>query len=123
MRDNANTGYFIKPGQTGPTPGVGNTSTNPYFPTQGSPTTITALPTTWQNTAGNTGKKAEVRSAIMLHREAFVLAMLQEPKTEMSRETLYLADAIVTSTLYGARDYRPECAVVIHTNGEIPQVA
>jgi hypothetical protein len=121
MSANANNGYFIKPGVNGPTPGVGNTTTNQYFPTQGSPASIQSLPTQWNN-SGNTGKAAEVHSAIMMHRDAFVLAMLQEPKTEMSRETLYLADAVVTSTLYGARDYRPECAVIIHTNGEVPNV-
>jgi hypothetical protein len=121
MSANSNNGYFIKPGVNGPTPGVGNTTTNPYFPTQGSPASIQSLPTQWNN-SNLTGKAAEVHSAIMMHRDAFVLAMLQEPKTEMSRETLYLADAVVTSTLYGARDYRPECAVIIHTNGEVPNV-
>jgi len=122
MGANATSGYFVKPGApTVPTPGVGNTTSNPYFPTQGSPATINELPTQWANT-GQTGKAAEVHSAIMMHRDAFVLAMLQEPKTEMSRETLYLADAVVTSTLYGARDYRPESAVVIHTNGVVPNV-
>jgi hypothetical protein len=46
--------------------------------------------------------------------------MLQEPKTETSRETLYLADAVVTSTVYGAREYRETNAVLIHSNAVIP---
>jgi hypothetical protein len=100
-----------------------------YFPTQSSNTVPanapTSLPTKWSNdgTGNATTPKEEVHTAIMMHQEAFALAMLQEPKTEMSRETLYLSDAMVTSTLFGCKDYRPTNAVLIHTNGEIPQIA
>lgn len=99
------------------TPGAHPTNT-PYYPTQGS---ATPLPTSWANTS-LTGSNAVIHTATMFHREAFALAMLQEPKTEVSRETLYLADAVVTSTLYGARMYRDKFAVNIHTNATLPNV-
>jgi hypothetical protein len=99
-----------------------------YFPTQSSNTVPanapTSLPTRWASGGigiANTPEE-EVHSAIMMHQEAFAIAMLQEPRTEMSRETLYLSDAMVTSTLFGCKDYRPTNAVLIHTNGTIPQV-
>jgi len=99
-----------------PQPGVTGTG-QLYYPTQD---TATSLPVTW-GTANNSGAAAQaVHTAIYMNREAFSLAMLMEPKTEYSRETLYLADAVVTSTLYGARIYRPTNAVIVHTNAVIP---
>lgn len=100
-----------------PTPGVTGAG-QVYYPDQGG--TATTLPTTWNTTANTTPETQAVHTAMLLHKEAFALAMLQEPKTETSRETLYLSDAVVTSTVYGAREYRPTNAVLIHTNGVIP---
>lgn len=99
-----------------PTPGVTGAG-QIYYPDQG---TATTLPVTWNTTANTTTPTREVHTAMLLHKEAYALAMLQEPKTETSRETLYLSDAVVTSTVYGMRDYRPTNAVLIHTNGVIP---
>lgn len=121
--NNATTGFANGYNQAGnaivqlATPGA-HASNTTYYPTQD---TATALPTAWANGA-LTGSDALVHSAIMLHRDAIALAMLQEPKTETSRETLYLADAVVTSTLYGSRLYRPNFAVLIHTNATLPAV-
>lgn len=102
-----------------PTPGVTGAG-QLYYPSQD---TSTSLPVTWGTTNNAVGAPREVHTALYMHREAFALAMLQEPKTEYSRETLYLSDAVVTSTLYGARVYRPTNAVLVHTNGVIPTVA
>lgn len=100
-----------------PTPGVTGAG-QVYYPDQGG--TATSLDTTWNVTANTTAETQAVHTAMLLHREAFALAMLQEPKTEYSREALYLADVVVTSTVYGAREYRTTNAVLIHTNGVIP---
>jgi hypothetical protein len=99
-----------------PTPGVSGAG-QVYYPDQG---TATSLPVTWNATANTTPETQAVHTAMLLHKEAYALAMLQEPKTETSRETLYLSDAVVTSTVYGARDYRTTNVVLIHTNGVIP---
>lgn len=99
-----------------PTPGVSGAG-QVYYPDQG---TATTLPTTWNTTANTTPETQAVHTAMLLHKDAYALAMLQEPKTETSRETLYLSDAVVTSTVYGAREYRTTNAVLIHTNGTIP---
>lgn len=99
-----------------PTPGVTGAG-QIYYPSQD---TATTLPVTWGTTANAAGDPRNVHTALLLHREAFALAMLMEPKTEYSRETLYLADAVVTSTLYGSRMYRPGNAVIIHTNSVTP---
>lgn len=101
-----------------PTPGVTGTGSI-YYPDQGG--TATSLPTTWNTTENTTTETQEVHTAMLLSYDAYALAMLQEPKTETSREVLYLSDAVVTSTVYGCRDYRDESAVLIHTNGVIPQ--
>lgn len=115
VNTNSATG-FANGGTNIPTPGVTG-SGQIYYPDQD---TATSLPVTWGTTANAAGDPRNVHTALLLHREAFALAMLQEPKTEYSRETLYLADAVVTSTLYGARVYRPTNAVIIHTNSVIP---
>ena len=100
-----------------PTPGV-SAAGQVYYPDQGG--TATSLPTTWNNTANTTAATQAVHTAILMHKEAFALAMLQEPKTETARETVYLSDIVVTSTVYGAREYRTSNAVLIHTNSVIP---
>ncbi len=115
IRANSATG-FLNGTVAIPTPGVTGAG-QVYYPDQGTPT---SLPVTWNTTANTTTPTREVHTAMLLQKEAYALAMLQEPKTETSRETLYLSDAVVTSTVYGARDYRPTNAVLIHTNGVIP---
>lgn len=112
---NSATGFFN--GATAvPTPGF---TASPYFPDQG---TATTLPGTWNATANTTPATQAVHTAMLLHREAFALAMLQEPKTESSRETAYLSDIVVTSTVYGCREYRLTNGVLIHTNAVIPNI-
>jgi hypothetical protein len=110
---------FLNGSTSIPTPGVTGAG-QIYYPDQDSATT---LPTTWGTTNNAAGAAREVHTALYMQREAFGLAMLMEPKTEYSRETLYLSDAVVTSTLYGARMYRTANAVIVHTNGQIPTVA
>lgn len=112
---NATTG-FLNGTVSVPTPGVAGAG-QLYYPTQDNATT---LPTTWNAAVNAAGAPREVHSAIFMHKDAFSMAMLQEPKTETSRETLYLADAVVTSTVYGARMFRDENAVIIHTNAVVP---
>lgn len=99
-----------------PTPGVAGAG-QLYYPDQD---TAATLPTTWNTTLNTTPETQAVHTALLLQKDAFALAMLLEPKTEYSRETLYLSDAVVTSTLYGARMYRPGNAVIVHTNATVP---
>jgi hypothetical protein len=112
---NAATG-FLNGTTSIPTPGVTGAG-QLYFPDQD---TATTLPTTWNVTLNTLPETQAVHTALLLQRDCFALAMLLEPKTEYSRETLYLSDAVVTSTLYGARIYRPQNAVIVHSNSQIP---
>ena len=68
-------------------------------------------------TLGLTGGANVWATAIACHQDWCGLGIQQDTKTESSRETLYLADACVTSNLYGAKAWRPDAAVVIHTRG------
>lgn len=113
---NSNTG-FVLGDKTSPTPGVGSTATNDYFPTQDA---ATSLPLAF--TGSNSGRAAEVHTAIMCHKEWAFLAVPQQVKTESSRETLYLSDAFVASQMYGSKLYRPDHCVLIHTNGALSQI-
>jgi hypothetical protein len=112
---NSTTG-FLNGSVAIPTPGVSGAG-QVYYPDQDVSTT---LPVTWNTTLNTVAATQAVHTALLLQREAFSLAMLLEPKTEYSRETLYLSDAVVTSTLYGAKLYRPQNAVIVHTNATIP---
>lgn len=114
---NANSATGFMNGTTAiPTPGVSATGML-YYPTQDN---ATSLPTTWNTTTNTTLETQQVHTAIYMHKDAFALAMMQEPKTESSRETLYLSDAVVMSTIYGARMWSDKSAVLIHTNSSVP---
>lgn len=102
-----------------PTPGVTG-SGQLYYPDQGG--TPATLPVTWNATTNTTTETRAVHTAVLLHKEAYAVAMMQEPKTESGRELLYLSDAVVLSTVYGMREYRNTNAINIHTNGVIPNV-
>lgn len=113
---NSLTGYVNGTGEIGqPTPGVAG---SPYLPTQD---TFTALPTAF--TGANVGAAAEVHTAMLVHKEFAIMGTQKMPSTEQSRETLYLADAVVMSQIYGSKLFRPDHAVLIHTNGVIPTVS
>lgn len=98
---NSATGYVNGTGgATQPTPGV---TGSPYFPTQTHPdATATTLPT------GTT-------TAILFHPDWAILSMQLNPKTESSRENLYQANAVVSTQIYGAKSYRLDHAVLVHT--------
>ena len=68
-------------------------------------------------TLGLTGGVNQWATAIACNPEWICAGVQQSVKTESSRETLYLADAVVTSNIYGAKVWRPDNAVVIHTSG------
>lgn len=68
-------------------------------------------------TLGLFGGVNQWATAIAVHQDWAVAGIQQSVKTESSRETLYLADAFVTSNLYGGKCWRPDHAVVIHTSG------
>jgi hypothetical protein len=138
---NSNLGY--RNGRDGillPTPGVLN---SPYMPDQHG--TTNARTTTLANdldtqtnagyfglpvfsgagataadggqTLGVFGGANQWSTAIACNPEWIAAGIQQSVKTESSREVLYLADAFVTSNLYGAKVWRPDNAVVIHTSG------
>lgn len=114
---NSTTGYTNGTGSAAaPTPGV---ASSPYLPTQDA---FTGLQTAFTTDAANVGLAAEVHTAVVCHKDFAVLGVQKEPSAESSRETLYLADAVVMSQLYGSKLYRPDHAVIIHTNGVIPSV-
>lgn len=68
-------------------------------------------------TLGVFGGVNQWATAIACHPEWIAAGIQQSVKTESSREVLYLADAFVTSNLYGSKVWRPDHAVVIHTSG------
>lgn len=68
-------------------------------------------------TLGLFGGANQWATAIAVGKDWCGLGIQQSTKTESSRETLYLADVCVTSNLYGAKAFRPDAAVVLHTAG------
>ena len=68
-------------------------------------------------TLGLNGGVNQWATAIACNPEWICAGIQQSVKSESSREVLYLADAFVTSNLYGAKVWRPDNAVVIHTSG------
>jgi hypothetical protein len=107
IRANSLTGYYNGSASTGalpePTPGVVGSR---YLPKQD---TYTALPQTF------TGDSRAAVTAILCHRDWLALAIPQEPSAEWSRENLYQADALVMTQQYGAKVFRNDHAVLIHT--------
>lgn len=106
IRPNSLTGFFNGDPQfvpAEPTPGVAGSR---YLPKQD---TFTALPQTF------TGDSRPVVTALLCHRDWLALAIPQEPSAEWSRENLYQADALVMTQQYGAKVFRSDHAVVIHS--------
>jgi N4-gp56 family major capsid protein len=104
---NSLTGYTNgKSGVAQPTPGV---TGSPYIPTQSS---FTSLP---YNGDGTHTAAGGIVTAMLCHPDWAYATVVQEPKVESSREVLYQADAIVTTQLYGAKVFRPDHAVLIHS--------
>jgi hypothetical protein len=106
---NSLTGYVNGAGGVGqPTPGV---TGSPYYPTQpyGS---AASLPYDGDGTHTAPGG---IVTAVLAHKDWAYLAIPRDVKVESSRENLYQADAVVTTLLYGAKTYRPDHAVLIHT--------
>lgn len=68
-------------------------------------------------TLGLFGGVNQWATALVCQADWFAIGVQQEVKTESSRETMYLADAFVASTVYGGKAWRPDAAVVIHTSG------
>lgn len=135
---NSNTGY--RNGQDSPlqpTPGVVG---SPYLPDQhgtvngdtvGSASDI-SISGGWRGlpvfsgasaTAADGGQSVGSNSgtswhtALVTHPSWLGYGIQQSPKVESSRETMFLADAVVSSHLYGAKVLRNDAAVVIHTSG------
>ncbi|AGY46500.1 capsid protein [Cyanophage PP] len=68
-------------------------------------------------TLGSFGGANRWATAVVCHPDWLAVGVQQNVKSESSRETMYLADAFVTSCVYGAKVFRPDHAVVIHTSG------
>lgn len=102
---NSTTGYVNGTGAIAqPTPGVAG---SPYFPSQFFSGTGTTLPTT--------SNSLPLATAIMFHPDWAMMGMQLAPKIESSREVLFQADAVVATQIYGAKMYRPDHAVLIHS--------
>lgn len=68
-------------------------------------------------TLGLFGGVNQWATALVVQEDWLALGVQQSIKTESSRETMYLADAFVSSTIYGGRSFRSDAAVVISTSG------
>lgn len=99
-----------------PTPGVQGQG-QIYYPDQDNGT---SLPFTWDTGQNTEPEEQAVQTALLMSSDAFAMALMQEPKVEAGRELLYLSDVVVTSSLYGARQYRNNSAVLIHSNATMP---
>jgi len=104
-------GYVNGDGAVGePTPGVVG---SPYLPTQDSLVGLVSggLP------RGKTGNEVAQPfvTCMLVQKDWARIAMLKEPSSEMSRENLLQADAIVNTQIYGCKIYRPNHCVLIHT--------
>ena len=97
-------------GTVQPTPGVAG---SPYLPTQNA--AFASLPYVGDGTVTALTAPTGVTTAIIAHPNWLYASMVQEPKVETSREVLFQADAVVTTQLYGAKVFREDHCVVIHT--------
>lgn len=128
IRKNAITGFRIGDSETeGPTPGVAHWDTaarySLYYPDAtklgswtaeqkvGGQHTLTA-PT--DSTDGDT-LEIGAYSALLCRPEWLAFWQRKSITAESSRETLYLADAMVSHQFYGCKLYRPEFGVVIES--------
>lgn len=106
---NSLTGYTNgNNGTPAPTPGV---TGSPYIPTQNTGA-FASLP--YDGDGTNTSATGIV-TAMLCHPNWLYASMVQEPKVETSREVLFQADAVVTTQLYGAKVFREDHAVLIHS--------
>lgn len=136
---NSLTGYVNGQGApTQPTPGVLG---SPYLPDQSGSTNIVntgnpsdlavshtyfglpvfsgagATAADGGQTLGTFGGANRWATAMVCHPDWLAFGVQQNVKSESSRETMYLADAFVTSCVYGAKVFRPDHCVLIHTSG------
>lgn len=109
MKVNSLLGYRNGEGAPGqPTPGVLG---SPYMPTQ-NPVVGTGLP---RGKAGDEVNSPFV-SCLLCSKDWAAIAVQKNISTEYGREVLLQADALVTTHAFGARTYRENEAVLIHTS-------
>lgn len=104
---NSATGWVVGSNPGEPTPGFTGSR---YIPKQD---TFTTLPATF---AGNS---LPVHTALLCHKEWAAAANPVKPKVTQSWENRDQAWLFVGRQVYGARLYRPDHAVLIHTSGTI----
>jgi len=131
ITDNSPVGYLNGTGATAqPTPGctadTTTATTGPYLPVQDA---FTPLP--FINTAGSislstynaAATNLRYQTALLVHPDWAIMAVQQDPMTEASRQSMYLADVVTMSHLYGTKLFRPDHAVIIHTSNTIPAIS
>ena len=111
VTSNSLNGYFNGEGSVGePTPGVVG---SPYMPTQDALTGLVlgGLP------RGKSGAEvAQPFATCMLVQKGWArMAMQKTPSSEMSRENLLQADALVNTQVYGCKVFRQDHCVLMHT--------
>lgn len=112
ISNNSLDGYISSEGALGePTPGVIGSR---YLPDQ-DPVVGTGLP------RGKTGSEVAqpFQTGMLVHPEWGVLLKQQNINVEASREVLLQMDALVTTQVYGAKLYRQDHAVLIHSRGSV----
>lgn len=128
IRKNAITGFRIGDSETvGPTPGVAHWATAPRYSLYYPDSTKLGLWTAQQKVGGQhtlaaptavlPGDTLEIGaySALLCRPEWLAFWQRKSITAESSRETLYLADAMVSHQFYGCKLYRPEFGVVIES--------
>jgi hypothetical protein len=122
-------GNGVRTYTTYPTPGYGfwnaalatpAATVSPYFPNKnlngdsnsaGQQTELTIT----NSTAASALLPLGAYSGMLCSKNWLKFGWVQQPKTEVARETTYLADAVVTSQFYDAKVYRPESCVLVHS--------
>jgi hypothetical protein len=101
-----------------PTPGFASSF---YFPSQETLAPV-ALAGTFDPATNTLTAQQQIHTAILLHKDYIAMAKPFEPMSEVSREALYMMDAVISSMFYGMRTWRNDGAVIINTNATIPNM-
>lgn len=67
-----------------------------------------------ETAANNSVSAVDTRGAILMHKDAIVLAEQMSVRSQTQYKQEYLADLFTADTLYGVQAYRPEAGIIIN---------
>jgi hypothetical protein len=63
------------------------------------------------------GNNKDLRAALLLHRDTFILAEQMGVRSQTQYKQEYLANLYTADTLYGVKTFRPDAGFVLVVNG------